>query len=244
MVAFLRMLSAAVWSGLAFSLSVQAEPAGLARESPFLPTGIPALAAGSGEAYELAGISTMGRQTSVNIYDKIGKKGLWIAVGETASGITVSKYDSARELVVIRVAGTEKILALRKAASSTARPGTMPPPPVAAGFNIPPPPTVVPVALAPAPLTAAGASPAPAALPAEAAAPAAPRPPPPVPGSVAHQEQEARMLVSDLLEIGMAQRKAYEEAQKKATQSGGDSTPADPNATATPPAAPPHPAAN
>ncbi len=234
MVAFLRMLSAAVWSGLAFSLSVQAEPAGLARESPFLPTGIPALAAGSGEAYELAGISTMGRQTSVNIYDKIGKKGLWIAVGETASGITVSKYDSARELVVIRVAGTEKILALRKAASSTARPGTMPPPPVAAGFNIPPPPTVVPVALAPAPLTAAGASPA----------PAAPRPPPPVPGSVAHQEQEARMLVSDLLEIGMAQRKAYEEAQKKATQSGGDSTPADPNATATPPAAPPHPAAN
>ena len=234
MVAFLRMLSAAVWSGLAFSLSVQAEPAGLARESPFLPTGIPALAAGSGEAYELAGISTMGRQTSVNIYDKIGKKGLWIAVGETASGITVSKYDSARELVVIRVAGTEKILALRKAASSTARPGTMPPPPVAAGLNIPPPPTVVPVALAPAPLTAAGASPA----------PAAPRPPPPVPGSVAHQEQEARMLVSDLLEIGMAQRKAYEEAQKKATQSGGDSTPADPNATATPPAAPPHPAAN
>lgn len=234
MVAFLRMLSAAVWSGLAFSLSVQAEPAGLARESPFLPTGIPALAAGSGEAYELAGISTMGRQTSVNIYDKIGKKGLWIAVGETASGITVSKYDSARELVVIRVAGTEKILALRKAASSTARPGAMPPPPVAAGFNIPPPPTVVPVALAPAPLTAAGASPA----------PAAPRPPPPVPGSVAHQEQEARMLVSDLLEIGMAQRKAYEEAQKKATQSGGDSTPAAPNATATPPAAPPHPAAN
>ncbi len=234
MVAFLRMLSAAVWSGLAFSLSVQAEPAGLARESPFLPTGIPALAAGSGEAYELAGISTMGRQTSVNIYDKIGKKGLWIAVGETASGITVSKYDSARELVVIRVAGTEKILALRKAASSTARPGTMPPPPVAAGFNIPPPPTVVPVALAPAPLTAAGASPA----------PAAPRPPPPVPGSVAHQEQEARMLVSDLLEIGMAQRKAYEEAQKKATQSGGDSTSAGSNATATPPAAPPHPAAN
>jgi hypothetical protein len=234
MVAFLRMLSAAVWSGLAFSLSVQAEPAGLARESPFLPTGIPALAAGSGEAYELAGISTMGRQTSVNIYDKIGKKGLWIAVGETASGITVSKYDSARELVVIRVAGTEKILALRKAASSTARPGAIPPPPVAAGFNIPPPPTVVPVALAPAPLTAAGASPA----------PAAPRPAPPVPGSVAHQEQEARMLVSDLLEIGMAQRKAYEEAQKKATQSGGDSTPADPNATATPPAAPPHPAAN
>ena len=40
--------------------------------------------------------------------------------------------------------------------------------------------------------------------------------PPPAPGSVAQQETEARMLVSDLLEIGMQQRKAYEEAQKKA----------------------------
>jgi len=40
--------------------------------------------------------------------------------------------------------------------------------------------------------------------------------PPPAPGSVAQQETEARMLVSDLLEIGIQQRKAYEEAQKKA----------------------------
>jgi len=32
----------------------------------------------------------------------------------------------------------------------------------------------------------------------------------------AEQEREARMLVSDLLEIGIQQRKAYEEAQKKA----------------------------
>jgi len=33
--------------------------------------------------------------------------------------------------------------------------------------------------------------------------------------SQARQEEEARMLVSDLLEIGMAQRKAYEEAQRR-----------------------------
>lgn len=32
----------------------------------------------------------------------------------------------------------------------------------------------------------------------------------------AEQEREARMLVSDLLEIGIQQRKAYEEAQRKA----------------------------
>jgi hypothetical protein len=40
--------------------------------------------------------------------------------------------------------------------------------------------------------------------------------PPPAPGSIAQQETEARMLVSDLLEIGIQQRKAYEDAQKKA----------------------------
>lgn len=44
-------------------------------------------------------------------------------------------------------------------------------------------------------------------------APAVPLPPPSTP---AEAEREARMLVSDLLEIGMQQRKAYEEAQRKA----------------------------
>ena len=47
------------------------------------------------------------------------------------------------------------------------------------------------------------------------------------PLTVARQEEEARMLVSDLLEIGMAQRKAYEEAQKKAA-SGPPDQPAPP----------------
>ena len=43
---------------------------------------------------------------------------------------------------------------------------------------------------------------------------------PPLPAPVGGpevQEREARMLVTDLLEIGQAHRKAYEEAQKKAT---------------------------
>jgi hypothetical protein len=44
-------------------------------------------------------------------------------------------------------------------------------------------------------------------------APVVPLPPPSTP---AEAEREARMLVSDLLEIGMQQRKAYEEAQRKA----------------------------
>lgn len=232
MATFVRILAASVWLGLSSTAAVGAEPGGLAQQSPFLPTGISAATVASGDTYEFAGVSIMGRQTSVNIYDKNGKKGLWIAVGETANGITVSKYDATRERVVITVAGTEKTLALRKPATTAPRPpGPVTPTPLPAGFNASPVPTIVPVALAPA-----RASPAPAAspnatAPAEATPPATPPPPPPAPGSVAHQEQEARMLVSDLLEIGMAQRKAYEEAQKKATQSGGNS------AVATPPPA-------
>ncbi len=53
-----------------------------------------------------------------------------------------------------------------------------------------------------------------------ASAEAAPVPTPPLPSLASAppevQEREARMLVTDLLEIGQQQRKAYEEAQKKA----------------------------
>ncbi len=46
-------------------------------------------------------------------------------------------------------------------------------------------------------------------------APAAPAPPASA-AAATHDQQEARMLVSDLLEIGVQQRKAYQEARQKA----------------------------
>lgn len=52
--------------------------------------------------------------------------------------------------------------------------------------------------------------------------------------SQARQEEEARMLVSDLLEIGMVQRKAYEEAQRRAALGQSNPTPSTGAATATP----------
>ena len=62
--------------------------------------------------------------------------------------------------------------------------------------------------LAPRPALSASEAPAPAApMAAAAPAPAA---------SAQHDQQEARMLVSDLLEIGLQQRKAYQEAKQKA----------------------------
>jgi len=56
-------------------------------------------------------------------------------------------------------------------------------------------------------------------------APSVPLPPPSTP---AEAEREARMLVSDLLEIGMQQRKAYEEAQRKASAEAARRTGAKP----------------
>lgn len=52
------------------------------------------------------------------------------------------------------------------------------------------------------------------------------------------KEMEARMLVTDLLEIGQQQRKAYEEAQRQAAARAKAGQPAPP---ATPPAPPPKP---
>ncbi len=51
--------------------------------------------------------------------------------------------------------------------------------------------------------------------PAAVSAPIAAAPPEAV-GSAAREQREARMLVSDLLEIGIQQRKAYQEAKQKA----------------------------
>jgi hypothetical protein len=51
-----------------------------------------------------------------------------------------------------------------------------------------------------------------------------PAPTTPAQEAIIKQETEARNLVSDLLEIGMAQRRAYEEAQRR--NSGAN--PADP----------------
>ncbi|MGA2015765.1 MAG: hypothetical protein ABSH26_02340 [Opitutaceae bacterium] len=70
-----------------------------------------------------------------------------------------------------------------------------------------------------APLSPSSAARVAASVP-ENAAPAAPvaSAQPASPATVLHDQQEARMLVSDLLEIGVQQRKAYQEAKQKAAQ--------------------------
>jgi hypothetical protein len=110
------------------------------------------------------------------------------------------------------VAGNAAVMAATQPAMNFSTPAPLPASPK---FQLPPPASGPGgEAAASAPTTVAPTNSAP--TPAQPAAPL----------TVARQEEEARMLVSDLLEIGMAQRKAYEEKQKQA---------ADPNAAATAP---------
>lgn len=196
-----------------------------------MPPGAVAPSAESGETLEFAGVNTIGKKTDLRIYDKSTKKSRWIPLGETIDGITALKYDSRLEQAVVRANGVEKVLSMRKGTGPVNAPSVMPP----MGT-----PTVVPL---PAPAPPAVPSQPVASMPAPAAPPT---PAPPIPGApqtpetVARQETEARMLVSDLLEIGMAQRKAYEEAQRKAA--AGEPGPVSP-APPPPPGAAPEPPA-
>ena len=195
---------------------------GLPKESPFkLRGGNAAPAAAANETIEFAGVSSIGKKTDLIFYDKAAKKSHWIAKGETKEGIEVISYDEVREQAVVKVNGVSKTLALRKGAGPVggARAAVNSP----AGFNTPLPPALAAPVPAQIPIPNASGAPsasttnAPAPSPAASNAPAAPATPAEI---QARQETEARMLVSDLLEIGMAQRRAYEEAQKKAADGG------------------------
>ena len=208
---------------------------GLPKFSPFEQRGAASAPVAANETLEFAGVSSMGQRTDLIFYDKTAKKSHWIAKGETKEGIAVVSYDERREEAVVKVNGVQKTLPLRKTAGPVNSPrpaGSVP-----GGFNV------------------ATATPLPAPVPAQIPVPAPTAPtatntnqattqlatPPPAPGSAAEvqarQETEARMLVSDLLEIGMAQRRAYEEAQRKAADGTAQTTPA--TATTTPGVQPP-----
>jgi hypothetical protein len=202
----------------------------LPKESPFKGPATAAAPTQAAETIEFAGVSAVGKRTDLIIYDKAAKKSHWIGVGETKDGISVVNYDARREQAVVKINGAQKVLPLRKGTGPVNTPAGVTP--VATGFNVPPqslPANAVAVNVQPAPAPAAPAPSAPATN--------APAPAPGTPEAQVKQETEARMLVSDLLEIGMAQRKAYEEAQRKAAEGNT----AQPAPAANPPAATPAP---
>jgi hypothetical protein len=212
----------------AAAIAAEEKGSGLARETPFKLRGGPSgPAAAANETIEFAGVSSMSKRTDLIFYDKTAKKSHWIAQGETKEGITVLNYDDRRDEAVVKINGVQKTLALRKVAApgGTARGVT----PLPGGFNTP---TPLPAAL-PAPVSAQ--LPVPTATVVSNNADPAANQSASAPGSPAEvqkkQETEARMLVSDLLEIGMAQRRAYEEAQRKAAEGNSQATTTTPAAT-------------
>ncbi len=165
-----------------------------AKDSPFLPRGTTATPAGAAtDGYQLSGYVAQDKSGLLSVTRVSDKKSVWIPLGATVNDVTALSYDANLDQAVIRVGGRTLTISLRKSV-------------VIPGANITPP-----VASAPPPTT-------PAAAPANPSLP--PQPPPPAPGTPAFQEREARMLVTDLLEIGLEQRKAYEEAQRQATAQG------------------------
>ncbi len=177
----------------------------LPKRSPFESASGPAApSAAANETIEFAGVSTIGKKTDLIFKNKTSNKTSWITKGETKDGISLLNYDALKDQAVVKIDGVEKVLTLRKAGGGSG--AVQPVAAVPTGYNIPAP--------APSPSGAAAPVPVPVTVAATPAVPAAPQ------TEQQKQETEARMLVSDLLEIGMAQRKAYEDAQRKAAEGG------------------------
>jgi hypothetical protein len=178
--------------------------------SPFLPPTDSAepAAPDSSSGYEFVGVTATAAQTLVSIRRLSDQRSVWIPVGRTLAEITVVSYDSTKDEVVLRTANAPLTLRLRDHGASAA---------TASAPNAP--------RLLPAP-AAASPTPAPVAVPGK-------------PLSVQEEKElEARMLVTDLLEIGQQQRKAYEEARRRDAD-----TKATPAPTAPGPQPPPKPVA-
>lgn len=181
-------------------LTATAQP--LPKQSPFLPPAAAGANAKAGpSAFEFVGMTTLGDQTLIGVTRQQDHRSFWVPVGKTAGDITAVSYDPKSDQAVIRVEGQTLTLLLRKGG---VLPGVaaLAPPPAAARAIQPG---------APVPVTAA-----PVVVPTR-------------PLSVQEEkEMEARMLVTDLLEIGQQQRKAYEEAQKQAAARAKAAQPATP----------------
>jgi hypothetical protein len=206
------LILALAGSGGAFAADTPASSGG-AKASPFMPPAAAAqvAAAGdSGETLEFAGISSVGSRTDFIVYDRSSKKSFWIGMGETKNGIALVSHDPKRDILTLTSNGIQKQLPLRKVASGAGRPGVAPAVMVSQALTPLPPDTSV---ISPPPPPPA--LPAPGQDPTPALAETKPAPATPAQEAILKQETEARNLVSDLLEIGMAQRRAYEEAQRR-----------------------------
>ena len=203
------------------AVGMAADP--LPGKSPFGPpvdtTKAGAEATASDGDYELMGMVATPKGPMLSIARQGANKGtLWIPVGGSREEITVVSYDARHERAVIRVSGQSRTLTMRKSV-------------IVAGENaasepeVAPAPEAAPASDAPATETDPAAATETPPADADATAPdatahtaAGPEPSSP-PASDEAAAEEARNLVSDLMDIGQQQRQAYEAAARAAGQS-------------------------
>lgn len=133
-----------------------------------------------------------GSDVTVCIFERQARHSRWIPVGGITDGIHVISFDAANDRAVVNIEGTMKELTMRTAKVAALGSSSMA---MAAPVRAPQP--VQPV------ISNSAAT------------------PPKTPEVLAQEQREARMLVSDLLEIGVQQRKAYQEAKRKAAEGSG-----------------------
>ena len=158
--------------------------------SPFMPTASAGASASNvPQSFEISGTITTSDGTKLCVYDVQAKQSHWIKVGESSESIKVLSYDPKTERAQVVINGESRTLELRKTSISSQ----------------PAPSYIQPTYQRTPEYSQATPS----------VAPARPNFTPTQLSENAKQEQESRMLVSDLLDIGMQQRKAYEEAKQK-----------------------------
>jgi hypothetical protein len=147
--------------------------------------------------WELAGVIGIRETLTVRINDAVEKTGAWLRVGESFGPVKLVAADT--DTATILVGNERTVLGLR---IDGVTPGEATPAPTAVKSS---------TASTPAPT----AGPLPSTGDPEADAKR----------DQAIAEREARMLVSDLLEISMIQRKAYEDKQAEAAKTVAEAAP-------------------
>lgn len=161
--------------------------------SPFEPAGTPVVSVQGDpelQALQFSGISVIGSDHRFNLTNSRTHKSFWVALNESFDGFTVTSYDPASDSVIVQRGAFSRVVPLRRATIVA---------------------QAVPAPVVPVPLPPAGAEPARTVVGVNEIAN------PKTPKEIAQAEFEARMLVSDLMEISMRERarqKALRDAQR------------------------------
>jgi len=98
--------------------SGNAGSASAATESPFIAPGVSPAASATEPAYDIAGVTVMGKTTLLSITRRSDGRSLWISVGKTVGEVTLVSYDADTEQAVIQIDGRPITITMRVAPPS------------------------------------------------------------------------------------------------------------------------------